>query len=171
MDEQCVRRPGFRFGRIAPPDPARLYCVFPPRFGTLATLRQFEDVEAIQGKPSTTKALTSWSLPPAPKLVKRKYEPDERLEAFTERLQELYEALFDEGGKDLAGLAILHLSQASSITIADLQKLKAPALSFLPLSGRLLPLLYISEPTSESISWTHSLCQSLSFRHHFTVNR
>jgi hypothetical protein len=74
---------------------------------------------------------------------KRKYQPDEKLEAFTGQLKELYEALFDEGGNDLAGLASLHLSQEARMTIADLQTLKATALLSLPLSGRLLPLLWV----------------------------
>ena len=42
---------------------------------------------------------------------KRKYQPDEGLGAFTEQLKKLCDSLFDEGGNDLAGLAILHLSQ------------------------------------------------------------
>lgn len=47
-----------------------------------------------------------------------------------ERLRELYVELFDNGGDDLAGLAILHLSQEARMTIADLQKLKASSPSF-----------------------------------------
>ena len=58
-------------------------------------------------------------------MVKRKYQPDDRLEAYTERLKELYDELFDDGGVNLAGLAILHLSQEARMTITDLQKLKA----------------------------------------------
>jgi hypothetical protein len=61
---------------------------------------------------------------------KRKYQPDGRLEAYTERLKELYDELFDDDGVDLAGLAILHLSQEARMTIADLQKLKASSPSF-----------------------------------------
>jgi hypothetical protein len=61
---------------------------------------------------------------------KRKYQPDDRLEAYTERLKELYDELFDDGGVDLAGLAILHFSQEARMTIADLQKLKASSPSF-----------------------------------------
>ena len=61
---------------------------------------------------------------------KRKNQPDERLEAFTEQLKKLCDSLFDEGGNDLAGLAILHLSQEARMTIADLQKLKAISPSF-----------------------------------------
>ena len=61
---------------------------------------------------------------------KRKYQPDDRLEAYLERLRELYIELFDDGGDDLAGLAILHLSQEARLTIADLQKLKASSPSF-----------------------------------------
>ena len=52
---------------------------------------------------------------------KRKYQPDDRLEAYTERLKELCDELFNDGGVDLAGLAILHLSQEARMTIADLQ--------------------------------------------------
>jgi hypothetical protein len=63
-------------------------------------------------------------------MSKRKYQPDDRLEAYTERLRELYDELFNDGGKDLAGLAILHLSQEASMTIADLQELKASGPSF-----------------------------------------
>jgi hypothetical protein len=63
-------------------------------------------------------------------MVKRKYQPDEKLKDFTESLKELYDALFHQGGKDLAGLAILHLSQEASMTIADLQKLKDTSPSF-----------------------------------------
>jgi hypothetical protein len=63
-------------------------------------------------------------------MVKRKYQPDDRLEGFTEQLKELYGALFYEGGNDLAGLAILHLSQEARMTIADLGKLKASSPSF-----------------------------------------
>jgi hypothetical protein len=63
-------------------------------------------------------------------MVKRKYQPNDRLEGFTKQLTELYEALFDEGGNDLAGLAILHLSQKARMTIADLGKLKASGPSF-----------------------------------------
>ena len=58
-------------------------------------------------------------------MVKRKYQPDDRLEAYTERLKELYDELFDDGGVNLARLAILHLSQETRMTITDLQKLKA----------------------------------------------
>lgn len=47
-----------------------------------------------------------------------------------ERLRELYVELSDNGGDDLAGLAILHLSQEARMTIADLQKLKASSPSF-----------------------------------------
>ena len=63
---------------------------------------------------------------------KRKYQPDDRLEveAYTERLKELCDELFNDGGVDLAGLAILHLSQEARMTIADLQKLKASSPSF-----------------------------------------
>ena len=61
---------------------------------------------------------------------KRKYQPDDGLEAFTEQFKELYEALFDEGGNELAGLAILHLSQEARMTTADLGKLKASSPSF-----------------------------------------
>jgi len=61
---------------------------------------------------------------------KRKYQPDDRLEAYTERLKKLYDELFDDGGVALAGLAILHLSQEARMTIADLQKLKASSPSF-----------------------------------------
>jgi hypothetical protein len=65
-------------------------------------------------------------------MLKRKYKPgsDEKLKAFTEKLKELYEELFDEGGRDLAGLAILHLSQEADMTMADLQKLQATHPSF-----------------------------------------
>jgi len=63
-------------------------------------------------------------------MTKRKYEPDGRLEGFIEQLKQLYRELFDEGGKDLAGLAVLHLAQEASMTIADLQKLKASTPSF-----------------------------------------
>lgn len=63
-------------------------------------------------------------------MVKRKYEPDERLEGFTEQLKELYDSLFDEGGNELARLAILHLFQEAGMTIADLQKLKTSRPSF-----------------------------------------
>jgi hypothetical protein len=44
---------------------------------------------------------------------KRKHQPEseEKLEAFTEKLKELYDELFALGGRDLAGLAALHLSQ------------------------------------------------------------
>lgn len=61
---------------------------------------------------------------------KRKYQPDDRLKAYTERLKELYDELFNDGGVDLAGLAILHLSQEARMTMADLQKLKASSPSF-----------------------------------------
>lgn len=61
---------------------------------------------------------------------KRKYQPDDRLEAYTEQLRDLYIELFNDGGNDLAGLAILHLSQEARMTIADLQKLKASSPSF-----------------------------------------
>lgn len=61
---------------------------------------------------------------------KRKYQPDERLEAFTEQLKKVCDSLFDEGGNDLAGLAILHLFQEARMSIADLQKLKAISPSF-----------------------------------------
>jgi hypothetical protein len=56
-------------------------------------------------------------------MLEKKYQPssDEKLKAFTEKLKELYDELFDEGGRDLAGLAILHLSQEAAMTIADLQ--------------------------------------------------
>jgi hypothetical protein len=63
-------------------------------------------------------------------MVKRKYQPDDRLEGFTEQLKELYGALFYGGGNDLAGLAILHLSQEARMTIADLGKLNASSPSF-----------------------------------------
>ena len=63
---------------------------------------------------------------------KRNYQPDNRLKAFMEHLKELYEALFDEGGNELAGLEILHLSQKVCMTIADLRKLKASNPSFCP---------------------------------------
>lgn len=58
---------------------------------------------------------------------KRKYQPDEKLKAFMERLNG---ALFDEGGNDLAGLASLYLAQETRMTIADFQKLKASSPSF-----------------------------------------
>jgi len=61
---------------------------------------------------------------------KRKYQPNDRLEAYTEQLKKLYDEVFDDGGVDLAGLAILHLSQEARMTIADLQKLKASSPSF-----------------------------------------
>jgi hypothetical protein len=61
---------------------------------------------------------------------KRKYQPDDRLEAYTERLKKLHDELFDDGGVNLAGLTILHLSQEARMTIADLQKLKASSPSF-----------------------------------------
>ena len=61
---------------------------------------------------------------------KRKYRPNDRLEAYTERLRKLYDELFDDGGDDLAGLVILRLSQEACMTIADLQKLKASSPSF-----------------------------------------
>ena len=55
-------------------------------------------------------------------MVKRKYQPDDRLEAYTERLKELYDELFDDRGVNLARL---HLSQEARMTLTDLQKLKA----------------------------------------------
>jgi len=61
---------------------------------------------------------------------KRKYQPNDRLKAYTERLKALYDKLFNDGGADLAGQAILHHSQEASMTIADLQKLKASSPSF-----------------------------------------
>ena len=41
------------------------------------------------------------------------------------RLKELYEALFQEGGDNLAGLAIVYHFVEARMTITDLQKLKA----------------------------------------------
>lgn len=58
-------------------------------------------------------------------MLKRKYQPDERLDAFAEELNELCDSLFDKGGTDLAGHAILYLAQEAHMTIPDLQKLKA----------------------------------------------
>jgi hypothetical protein len=58
-------------------------------------------------------------------MLKRKYQPDERLDAFAEELNELCDSLFDKGGTDLAGHAILHLAQEAHMIISDLQKLKA----------------------------------------------
>ena len=62
---------------------------------------------------------------------KRKYQPDEKLDVFTERLKKLHAELVDDGGNTLAGLAILHLAQEAGMTIAELQKLMAsPGPSF-----------------------------------------
>jgi hypothetical protein len=63
---------------------------------------------------------------------KRKHQPesDEELQAFTEKLKDLYNELFVVGGRDLAGRAILHLSQEANMTIADLQRLKGTHPSF-----------------------------------------
>jgi len=62
---------------------------------------------------------------------KRKYQPDEKLDAFMERLKKLHVELLDDGGNKLAGLAILHLAQEAGMTITELQKLMAsPGPSF-----------------------------------------
>jgi hypothetical protein len=63
-------------------------------------------------------------------MVKRKYQPDDRLNTYKERLKELYDELFKDGGDDLAGLAVLHLAQEARMTTADLRKLKAIRPSF-----------------------------------------
>ena len=64
-------------------------------------------------------------------MPKRKQpESDDELQAFTEKLKELYDELFDAGCRDLAGRAILRLSQEASITLADLQRLKSTHPSF-----------------------------------------
>ena len=63
-------------------------------------------------------------------MVKRKYQPDDKLDTYKARLKELYDELFKDGGDDLAGLAILHLTQEARMTIADLRKLKAVSPSF-----------------------------------------
>ena len=58
-------------------------------------------------------------------MPERTYQPDEKLEPYMKRLKELYEALFQEGGDNLAGLAIVYLFVEARMTITDLQKLKA----------------------------------------------
>ena len=57
-------------------------------------------------------------------------DSDERLEVYTEQLKELYDELVKDGGSELAALAILQLTQETSITMEDLRKLRASSPSF-----------------------------------------
>jgi hypothetical protein len=68
-------------------------------------------------------------------MVKRKYQPDERLKAFAEQSKELYDAPSHEDDRDLAGLAMLPLFKLKathpSFSAAEWETV-APSLSLRP---------------------------------------
>ena len=58
-----------------------------------------------------------------------KYQPDKRLDVFAEELKELNNSLFDEGGIDLVGQAILNLAQMADMDLEKLEMMEAKSSS------------------------------------------